>query len=246
MPGPVTIAIIDDDQDIVTLVSYNLQKEGFHTVSAQDGDAGLRLLHTERPDLLILDWMLPRTDGIEILKTMRSIPKLQKTPVLMLTAKDSELDTVRALETGADDYLSKPFRVHELVARVRALLRRQQRAEPPPRRVYEIPGLRIDFDKRSVFIEEVDVILTHKEFELLAYLVQRPDRALSRDNLLEHVWDLSYTGGTRTVDVHVQRLRKKLGPAAAHVVTVKNIGYMWVPEPGESAGIPSAQEAATP
>lgn len=226
---PPTIAIIDDDQDIVALLTYNLQKEGFLTVSAGDGDAGLRLLHTERPDLLILDWMLPRTDGLQILKTMREIPKLQKTPVLMLTAKDAELDTVLALEVGADDYLSKPFRIHELIARVRALLRRQQRAQLPPRKLYELPDMKIDYDKRTVFVERDEIILTHKEFELLAYLVARPERALSRDNLLEHVWDLSYTGGTRTVDVHVQRLRKKLGRAASHVVTVKNVGYMWVP-----------------
>lgn len=230
-----TIAIIDDDQDIVALLTYNLQKEGYTTVSATDGDAGLRMLHTERPDVLILDWMLPRTDGIQILKAMREIPKLQKTPVLMLTAKDAELDTVLALEVGADDYMSKPFRIHELVARVRALLRRQQRAEPPPRKTYVLNQLRIDFDRRTVMLGDEDLLLTHKEFELLAYLVARPERALSRDNLLEHVWDLSYTGGTRTVDVHVQRLRKKLGAAAVHVVTVKNIGYMWVPDAASEA-----------
>ncbi|MEO7995575.1 MAG: response regulator transcription factor, partial [bacterium] len=187
---------------------------------------------------LILDWMLPRTDGLQILKTMREFPKFQKTPVLMLTAKDSELDTVLALEVGADDYLPKPFRIHELIARVRALLRRQQREELPPRRRYDLPDLSVDFDKRLVQVSAHDIVLTHKEFELLAYLISRPERALSRDTLLEHVWDLAYTGGTRTVDVHVQRLRKKLGTAQRHVVTVKNVGYMWDPHmdaPGAEA-----------
>ncbi|HYE78335.1 MAG TPA: response regulator transcription factor [bacterium] len=225
-----TIAIIDDDPDIVTLLTYNLEREGFTVTSAGDGDAGLRMLHTRKPDLLILDWMLPRTDGLQVLRTVREVPKLQKLPVLMLTAKESEPDTVRALEAGADDYLSKPFRLHELIARVRALLRRQERAAEPKRQMYEALGIIIDFDKRAVQVGGQDVVLTHKEFELLSYLVHRSDKALSRDTLLEDVWDLSYTGGTRTVDVHVQRLRRKLGPAAAHVVTVKNVGYMWDPQ----------------
>ncbi len=224
------ILVVDDEKDIVDLVVYNLEKAGYKTLRAYDGALALRKAQEEVPDLVVLDLMLPGLDGLEVCKRLKSAEKTARIPVLMLTAKGEESDKVVGLELGADDYVTKPFSPKELVARVKALLRRSapnEIASPAEHRVYG--SLEIDTARHEVLVRKKPVELTAKEFQLLDFFLQRPNRVIQRELLLEEVWDMEADVETRTVDVHMRRLRKKLGGAAALLKTVRGVGYKFSP-----------------
>ena len=219
------VLVVDDEKDIVDLVRYHLEREGFQCRHAADGGTALRLAKDYQPDLMILDLMLPGLDGLEVCRQLRREPKTARLPVLMLTARAEEVDRVVGLEVGADDYVVKPFSPRELVARVRAILRRtQESAAPSVRRIEE---LEIDEERHRVAVKGVAVELTAKEFGLLVALLRANGRVLSREQLLDTVWGYANAAEieSRTVDVHIRRLREKLRAAARRIVTVKSIGY---------------------
>ena len=220
------ILVVEDEKDIVKMLDYNLKKEGFRTISAHDGEDALDLANREHPDLIILDLMLPGIDGLEVCKTLKKNTKTTSTPIIMLTAKSQESDKIVGLELGADDYVTKPFSPRELIARVKAVLRRIKEKDKLPE-VLKIGDLSIDFSKISVAIKGKVVELTAKEFELLKTLINAKGRVLSRDYLLDTIWgfDNAIEIQTRTVDVHIRTLRKKLKNEAGRIITVKNYGY---------------------
>lgn len=220
------ILIVDDEKDIVKMLDYNLKKDGFRAVSCQDGEEALDLAVREHPDLIILDLMLPGVDGLEVCKTLKKGNKTAAIPVIMLTAKAQEVDKILGLELGADDYITKPFSPRELVARVKAVLRRVHEKGKLPD-VLKIGDLTIDFLKILVYIKDKPVTLTAKEFELLRTLIKAKERVLSRDYLLDNIWGFDHAVEiqTRTVDVHIRTLRKKLRTEAKRIITVKNYGY---------------------
>jgi len=219
------ILVVEDDQDIAQLVARYLEKAGFAADVVSSGRDALAAIGARAPDLLILDRMLPHVDGLEICRSVRSNAKTAAIPIIMLTARAEESDRIVGLELGADDYVAKPFSPSELVARVRALLRRAQRAAPAAGATITYGPIVVDPDRHLVSSKGHDVTLTAKEFLLLEYLLQHRGRVLSRDVLLTDVWGYRYTGGTRTVDVHVRRLREKLPLLADALVTVKQFGY---------------------
>lgn len=221
-----TILVIEDEKNIQELLRFNLEEEGYRVVSAFTGDKGLDAVSKEKPDLIILDVMLPGVSGTSILKSIRANAKMSATPVLMLTARSQESDKVLGLELGADDYVTKPFSTRELTARVRALLRRTGPAEPASKTL-KVGTIEMDCDRHVVTIKGKPVELTHKEFKLLRALLEARGRLLSRDQLLDRVWGYTAAGQieTRTVDMHVGQLRKKLKDQADRIVTVKNEGY---------------------
>jgi len=221
---PTRILIVEDDPDIADLVAHYLDKAGFMTERVTSGREALSAIPAKPPDLLVLDLMLPQVDGLEICRIVRSEKKTAAIPIIMLTARADESERIVGLELGADDYLAKPFSPNELVARVRALLRRAHRG-PAPERTLIYGSIVVDTDRHVVLSDGRDVTLTAKEFLLLEYLLQHRGRVLSRDVLLTDVWGYRYTGGTRTVDVHVRRLREKLPILADALVTVKQFGY---------------------
>ena len=219
------ILVVEDEKDIVRLLKYNLEKEEYRVFSAQDGEAGLALFRKERPDLVMLDVMVPKLDGFGFLKAVR---QEAKTPVMMLTARKEEVDRVLGLELGADDYVTKPFSVREVLARIKAILRRVgDRGQSPASPVLRVGELEVDVERYETRVKGRPVSLTSKEFEFLKCLIQAGGRALSRDQLLEKIWgyDRSMEIDTRTIDQHIARLRDKLGPEAGRIVTVKNVGY---------------------
>jgi len=220
------ILIVDDEKDIVKLLEYNLKKEGFRTISGHDGEDALDLAAREHPDLIVLDLMLPGIDGLEVCKALKKETKTAAIPVIMLTAKAQESDKIVGLELGADDYMTKPFSPKELIARIKAVLRRMKEKDKLPE-VLKIGDLTIDFSKISVAVKEKPIELTAKEFELLRALIKVKGRVLSRDFLLDNIWGFDHAMEiqTRTVDVHIRSLRKKLKSAAAYILTVKNYGY---------------------
>ncbi len=218
------LLIIEDDKNLVKLLKYNFEKEGYRLASAADGEAGLAALRKERPDLVVLDAMMPKLDGFEFLKVIR---RETRVPVLMLTARKEEMDRVLGLELGADDYVTKPFGVRELLARVKALLRRAAPSSSVPGALLRAGVVALDPERYEVTVRGKAITLTTKEFEFLKLLLSVSGRALSREQLLEKVWgyDRSMEIDTRTIDQHVARLREKLGPEGAVVATVKNVGY---------------------
>lgn len=220
------ILIIDDEKDIVKMLDYNLQKEGYRTLYAYDGEDGLRLAQRENPDLIILDLMLPGKDGLEICKIIKRDDIMSYIPIIMLTAKSQEIDKIIGLEFGADDYVTKPFSPRELIARIKAVLRRGH-DKIAGVKIQEIGTLEIDFSRISVSVGGKKVELTAKEFELLKTLINAKGRVLSRDFLLDTVWgfDNAINIQTRTVDVHIRSLRKKISKEAKRIITVKNYGY---------------------
>jgi two-component system alkaline phosphatase synthesis response regulator PhoP len=218
------ILIVEDDPDIAELVAHYLGKAGYTTERIVSGRDALAAIAAKSPDLVVLDLMLPQVDGLEICRTVRSDSKTAAIPIIMLTARAEESERIVGLELGADDYLAKPFSPNELVARVRALLRRAHRG-PAPTRTLMYGPIVVDTERHVVSSEGRDVTLTAKEFLLLEYLLQHRGRVLSRDVLLTDVWGYRYTGGTRTVDVHVRRLREKLPTLVEALVTVKQFGY---------------------
>jgi DNA-binding response OmpR family regulator len=221
---PTRVLVVEDDQDIALLVARYLEKGGFATEVIGSGRDALAAIDQRPPDLLILDRMLPHVDGLEVCRAVRGNAKTAEMPIIMLTARAEESDRIVGLELGADDYVAKPFSPNELVARVRALLRRAQRSERPGGTMTYGPIV-VDPDRHTVSSDGDTVTLTAKEFLLLEYLLQHRGRVLSRDVLLTDVWGYRYTGGTRTVDVHVRRLREKLPLLADAIVTVKQFGY---------------------
>jgi phosphate regulon transcriptional regulator PhoB len=220
------ILIVEDEKDIVKMLEYNLKKEGFRTISAQDGEDALEYAAREHPDLIILDLMLPGMDGLEVCKELKKETKTALIPIIMLTAKVQESDRVVGLELGADDYVTKPFSPRELIARIKAVLRRVKEKDKLPE-VLRQEDLVIDLSKIAVSVKDKPVELTAKEFELLKTLIKAKGRVLSRDYLLDTIWGFDHAVEiqTRTVDVHIRTLRKKLKSEAKRIITVKNYGY---------------------
>jgi DNA-binding response OmpR family regulator len=218
------ILIVEDDPDIAELVARYLTKAGFTAERVASGRDALGAITTNLPDLLVLDLMLPHVDGLEVCRAIRANPAWAALPIIMVTARAEETDRIIGLDIGADDYLSKPFSPNELVARIRALMRRSKRAEPESQTI-RFGSLVMDLERHTVVDGSQEVKLTAKEFLLLQYLLQHRGRVLSRDLLLGDVWGYKYTGGTRTVDVHVRRLREKLPVLVEALVTVKQFGY---------------------
>jgi DNA-binding response OmpR family regulator len=224
---PPTVVVVDDEKDILELVRYHAEKAGFTCLAAGDGATALRLVRQARPDLLILDLMLPGLDGFEVCRQLRRDPATAELPIIMLTARGEEVDRVVGLEVGADDYVVKPFSPRELIARIKAVLRRTRGEPPAAAGVRRIGTLEVDEGRRRVTVAGAAVELTAKEFGLLVALLAGGGRVLSRDQLLDHVWGYANAAevASRTVDVHVRRLREKLGPEARRIVTVKSVGY---------------------
>jgi DNA-binding response OmpR family regulator len=219
------ILIVDDEKNIVEAVKYALEKEGFRTLVAHDGAKALELALRELPELIVLDWMLPEVDGLEVCRLLHQRPETAGIPIIMVTVKSDETDKVLGLEMGADDYVTKPFSPRELLARVKALLRRSK--VRPAEDVFRLKDLHADWGKHIVTLKGKPVELTSKEFELLRALIEAGGRVLSREALLDKVWgyDRAVEIETRTVDLHVSQLRKKLKHLADRIVTVKNAGY---------------------
>ena len=218
---------VEDDKNIRELTVYALGQGGIEARGCAD-DAEFRRACAERtPDAVLLDIMLPDADGLEILARLRRTPGLSHVPVMMLTAKDTELDTVKALDSGADDYLSKPFGMMEMVSRTRALLRRAARAQATQEEpaALSVDGVTLWPDRREVSVGGQEVQLTMREFDLLEFLMRSPGVVFSRETLLQRVWGWDFDGGSRTVDVHVQQIRAKLGDASDLIETVRGVGY---------------------
>jgi two-component system alkaline phosphatase synthesis response regulator PhoP len=225
------VLVVDDEESIVDLVSSYLTGEGFQVESAIDGATGLTKARTFRPDVVVLDIMLPGLNGIEVLRQLRSESSVH---VLMLTAKADETDKIVGLSVGADDYMTKPFSPRELAARIRAILRRGRGSEPDQHRILTFRNLRIDPARREVWNEETSIELTTLEFDLLHALASYPGRVLTREQLLERVWGADYFGDDRVVDAHIKKLRHKLGDDASRprfIQTVRGIGYKFGDEP---------------
>lgn len=220
------ILIVDDEANIRELISFNLKNEGYKTITAADGLTALRLISEERPSLILLDLMLPGMNGYEVCKEVRKEKELSTTPIIMLSAKDAEFDKVLGLELGADDYMTKPFSVRELVARVKAVLRRTSPVSESRNLVFD--NISIDFEKHEVKKDGTKVDLTLKEFELLEILIKNKGRVMTRDFLLDKVWGYEYMGETRTVDVHVRHLRQKIEEDDKNpklIETIRGVGY---------------------
>ena len=223
------VLVIEDEQDIAALIKHALERSGDAQVDVVgSGDTALRAVADTAPDLVILDINLPVVSGTEVCRVMRARPDTANTPIIMLTARTSEADRVAGLDLGADDYVTKPFSLRELSARVRAVLRRRNGQGSSQAAVYEGRHLRADFDAVAISIDGEPVRLTRREFELLKYLVENRNRVISRDRLLERVWGYDRFIETRSVDVHIGRLRAKLGPAGAQIETVVGLGYRFV------------------
>ena len=224
------ILIIEDEPNIRELVTYNLKTNGYEPLEAEDGITGITLVYKEKPDLILLDIMLPGEDGYNILKRLKSDTRTRDIPVIMVTARDSEIDKVLGLELGADDYVTKPYSARELIARIRAVLRRGVDADEggliDP--VLEAGPVRMDVERHVVSVNGARIQLPLKEFELLEYLMRNKGRVLTRVQLIDRVWGANYVGDTKTLDVHVKRLRSKIEADPAnpvHLVTVRGLGY---------------------
>jgi DNA-binding response OmpR family regulator len=224
--GSTRILLVDDEQSVQTLLSYPLRKDGYHVTSALDGREALERFAEARFDLVVLDLMLPKLDGVEVCRQLR---RTSQVPIIMLTAKGSETDKVAGLEVGADDYITKPFSMREFRSRVKAALRRSRMAvEAPDEAPLELGELRIDPERRLVTLRDEEVAVTYVEFEILAALARSPGKVLSRETLLEHVWGDSDYRDPRTVDVHIRHLREKIEADAKqpeYLFTVRGVGY---------------------
>lgn len=229
MPESTTVLVVEDEDSFIDALTIGLAREGFRVQIARDGAQALELFDAVRPDIVLLDVMLPKMSGIDVCRAIRARSKV---PIIMVTAKASEIDTVVGLEVGADDYVSKPYRMRELVARMRAVLRRSPDlapiADPTGDEVLEVGDVTLDPSRHEVVIRGDDVSLPLKEFELLHILLENAGRVLSRDVLIDRVWGHDYVGDTKTLDVHVKRLRAKLEPDPSepkYLVTVRGLGY---------------------
>ncbi len=223
-----TILVVDDEEPIQELLRFNLEKEGYKVCVAKDGQEALERVEKEQPDLLVLDVMLPGMSGVEVCRRLRLIPKYQQTPIIMLTAKGEEIDKVLGLELGADDYMTKPFSPRELLARIKACLRRLNNSTEETDVQIVRGELRIDVTGFQVQVRGEEIELTPKEFELLRVFATHPRKVYSRDELLERIWGYEYDGDTRTVDVHVRHLRLKVEKDPSnpeYIETLRGIGY---------------------
>ena len=231
------VVIVEDEADIASTLEYNFEREGFQTRKAATGRAALELLARDPlPDLIVLDLMLPDVSGTEICRHVRMSDRTRHIPVMMLTAKGEEIDRVVGFEVGADDYVTKPFSVRELMLRARAILRRAHASEADSTSGEQVFGrLRIDSGGHRAWVDGQEVSLTALEFRLLTTLMGRRGRVQTRDTLLEDVWDMSGDVTTRTVDTHVKRLRQKLGSAGVYIETLRGVGYRFRAQPDESA-----------
>ena len=216
---------VEDDASIRDIELYTLRSTGFEVKGFEDGGTFLAALETERPELVILDVMLPGMDGVELLRRMKAAAHLADIPVIMATAKGAEYDKIQSLDLGADDYLVKPFGMMEMVSRVKAVLRRCRPVSPAKQ--LTAGGLTVDLEERTVTADGARILLTYKEFELLRLFLTRPGAAFTREQLLSGIWGVDYTGETRTVDMHIKTLRQKLGNYGAMIETVRHIGYRW-------------------
>jgi DNA-binding response OmpR family regulator len=226
---PTRILVVDDEHDIAGLIKHTLERSGEVEVQVvNSGDAALKAVTDLPPDLMILDLNLPVLSGTEVCRLVRAKPATAQLPIIMLTARTGESDRVSGLDLGADDYITKPFSLRELAARVRAVLRRKANGHGAPAQVYQGTHLFADFDAVVVAVDQQPVRLTRREFELLKCLVENKNRVLSRDRLLERVWGYDHYVETRSVDVHVGRLRSKLGAAGPQIETVVGLGYRFV------------------
>ena len=223
------ILVVEDEKNIRELIKFNLENADYEVQVAADGREAMEQLSKEI-DLVVLDLMLPEIDGMEVCRRMRGSEELRQIPIIMLTAKGEEVERILGLEMGADDYMTKPFSPRELVARIKAIFRRIKEfkvdSEKLKDEIIEAGKLKLDIPRHEVIYEEEKIVLTPKEFELLRYLVVNQGRVLSRDLLLEKIWGYEYAGDTRTVDVHIRRLRKKI--EADYIVTVRGVGYKFV------------------
>ncbi len=230
------VYVVDDESNIRRLARLALTDNGMQVQTFSDGEEFLQALQYTQPDCVLLDWMMPQLDGLQILRMLRQNPKTQSIPVIMLTAKSDEMDKVIGLEIGADDYITKPFGVKELPARVRAILRRKSRVEQPEEiEVIENGDLIIDQKRRKVTKRGEEIELTTREFDLLFMLMQHPGQVFSRDTLLDRVWKTNYYGDTRTVDVHIRYIRQKIEDDSSNPVyieTVRGVGYAFRDDKG--------------
>ena len=222
------ILLIEDEPDIAEVLQYNLEKEGFQVETARRGDMGLEAIRREVPDLLLLDLMLPGIDGLELTRILKRDSATSRLPIVMLTARGEEVDRIVGLELGADDYISKPFSPREVVLRVKAVLRRLQHEEGPAERL-EVGGIELDVGAHQMRVRGREIPLTATEFRLLRLLMERAGRVQTRGQLLSDVWGYAEDIDSRTVDTHIRRLRRKLGPEADRIDTVIGVGYRLKP-----------------
>ncbi len=218
------ILIVDDEPDILEFLEYNLKKEGFLVLTASDGEEGIEVAEKENPDLIILDIMMPKMDGIEVCRILRSKPQFEKTLITFLTAREEDFSQITALETGGDDYITKPIRPRVFISRIKALLRRLKReGEKNVDKIIKIRDLIIDKERILVFKGEQEIELAKKEFELLSLLVSKPGKVFTREEIFNTVWGTDVIVGNRTIDVHIRKLREKIGDK--YIKTIKGIGY---------------------
>lgn len=222
---PKRILVIDDESDVTDLVAYHLKAKGFHVEALNDPNGSIGVARTFLPDLVILDVMMPDLNGMQICRMLRADPKLQKVPVIFLTAKAEEADRIQGLETGADDYICKPFSTKELVLRVQTILRRLTDGVPTEPKHLQVGQIALDIDRHVAMVGGLPVDLTATEFKLLRLLMERRGRVQTREHLLINVWNYETEIETRTVDTHVRRLREKLGAEAAWIETIRGVGY---------------------
>lgn len=223
-----TVLLVDDEKDILELLKYNLRKEGMHVITASDGKAALSLM-ASKPDLVVLDVMMPEMDGWDVCKAIRKNPDSAATPIIFLTAKDDEIDEVVGLELGADDYITKPVKVRTFIARVKKVLQRKGQ-KPEESDTIRVAELEIMPENYLVRVNGKDLSLPRKEFEVLLFLVRHPDRVIKRETLLNEIWGQDVYVVDRTIDVHIRKIREKLGKAAHLIETVKGVGYRFKKE----------------
>ena len=217
------IYIVEDDKNISEIESYALKNSGYLVDTFENAKAFWSRVQDRKPDLVLLDVMLPDSDGIEVLKKMRRNPDTRRVPVIMVTAKSSEIDKVKGLDNGADDYITKPFGIMELISRVKAILRRINQDEEEKQLVFQ--NITLDCEKRQVTLDGENCELTYKEFELLKLFLQNAGIVMTRETIMEKVWGIDFEGESRTLDMHIKTLRQKLGDAGKHIKTVRNVGY---------------------
>lgn len=225
------ILVVDDEEHILELISFNLTNNGYKVIKASNGIDAVKLAIEEKPKLILLDLMIPGKDGYDVCREVRGNSEIRNTPIIMLTAKSEELDKILGLELGADDYITKPFSVRELIARVKAVLRRFSVVEPESS-VLVFGNLKADFEKREIHVKDKKLDLTLKEFELLEILIRNKGKILTRDTLLDKIWGYEYIGETRTVDVHIRYLRKKVEEDDKNpklIETIRGVGYRFNP-----------------
>ena len=217
------IYIVEDDKNISEIESYALKNSGYLLDTFENAKTFWSRVQDRKPDLVLLDVMLPDSDGIEVLKKMRRNPDTRRVPVIMVTAKSSEIDKVKGLDNGADDYITKPFGIMELISRVKAILRRINQDEEEKQLVFQ--NITLDCEKRQVALDGENCELTYKEFELLKLFLQNAGIVMTRETIMEKVWGIDFEGESRTLDMHIKTLRQKLGDAGKHIKTVRNVGY---------------------